>query len=644
MNDEGGKEREKSLSTFYGSSLYFQGLLLFVWVVAGIGLRFTQLEKKSPWADEFSTMVFSLGNSFRTVPLDQAIPLNVLLEPLQPAFTNTGLIASAQSVIHHLLGESNHPPVYFVLANLWMHLFPPAGEYVSLWVVRSLPALFGVLSIPAIYGFSRLAFRSRLIGQLSAAVMAISPYGIYLAQEARHYTLAILLVIASLSCLIVAVRCIDQRQSMPAWVALIWVALNSLGIAVHYFFSFTLCAEGIVLLALIWHQNYKRNRFSETDKENNSPSPFLPLKTLFVVAAGTLAGCLVWLPVWQSSSDDGGLTEWIYSGARVGLAWISPLFQALAAWVTMLLLLPVESPVLSVAVVSGAAMLMFIFWATPILWRGFKTQLTMPANRTVTAILTGLILSVIAVFFIMTYGFGIDLTRGARYHFVYFPAAITLFGASLAACWETSQPNSREKGEIQQSSIPLPFRWPSLAPFKILAGSKIAVLLILLVGFLSGLTVATNLGYQKYYRPDLLVPIITQASQSYETKSKSPFNQSQADAKSVVLIATTHQTHVQTGEMMGLAWEFKRLAGLNSQANIQFLLAHQKKPACEGKICPAAKTLQKTLENFSVVDLWLVNFKVPPNLNPQNCNLDTRKFSPIDGYNYQLYHCRFNKS
>ncbi|MBD2040802.1 glycosyltransferase family 39 protein [Microcoleus sp. FACHB-672] len=640
MKDEGGKQRGKSISTFHGSSLYFQGLLLLVWVAAGTGLRFTQLDRKSPWTDEFSTMVFSLGNSFRTVPLDQAIPLNVLLEPLQPAFTNTGLITSVQNVIHHLLGESNHPPVYFILANLWMHLFPPAGEYVSLWVVRGLPALLGVLSIPAIYGFSRLAFRSRLIGQLSAAVMAISPYGIYLAQEARHYTLAILLVIASLSCLIIAVQCIDQHRSMPVWGAFIWVAVNSLGIAVHYFFSFTLCAEGTVLLALILHQNRKRTRIPEIDQENNLPPPFLPLKTLFAVAAGTLAGCLVWLPVWQSSSDDGGLTEWIYSGARVGLAWISPLFQALAAWVTMLLLLPVESPVLSVAVVSGAVMLIFIFWASPILWRGFKNQLTTPANRTVTAVLAGLVLSVIALFFIITYGFGIDLTRGARYHFVYFPAVIALLGVSLAACWETSQPRNGEKGEIRQSSIPISFSWRSLASFKIFAGGKIAVVLILLVGFLSGLTVAINLGYQKYYRPDLLVPIIQQA---YQTKRETTISKGKSDTKTVVLIATTHQNHVQTGEMMGLAWELKRLADLNSQANIQFLLAHQKKPDCKGEMCLAAKTLQKTLKTFSSADLWLVNFKVPANLNPQNCTLDARKLPPVDGYNYQLYHCRSTK-
>jgi len=37
---------------------------------------------KTSLTDEFATLVFSLGNSFRTVPLEQAITLNTLLMPL----------------------------------------------------------------------------------------------------------------------------------------------------------------------------------------------------------------------------------------------------------------------------------------------------------------------------------------------------------------------------------------------------------------------------------------------------------------------------------------------------------------------------------------------------------------------------------
>ena len=38
----------------------------------------TGIVAKPPWNDEFATVVFSLGNSFRTVPINQAIALDVL--------------------------------------------------------------------------------------------------------------------------------------------------------------------------------------------------------------------------------------------------------------------------------------------------------------------------------------------------------------------------------------------------------------------------------------------------------------------------------------------------------------------------------------------------------------------------------------
>ena len=216
----------------------------------GISLRFTQLAAKPPWTDEFSTIVFSLGNSFRTVPLDRVIAIDVLLQPLQP---KPG--AGITDVVRHLLTESNHPPLYFMLAHWWMRLWLPNPEgFASVWAARALPALFGALSIPAIYGLGWLAFRSRLVGQMAAAMIAVSPYGIFLAQEARHYTLAILWVTASLCCLAIATRHIKLRTPLPSQVTVSWIGINFLGISTHYFFSITLCAEALWLIVLSWRQ------------------------------------------------------------------------------------------------------------------------------------------------------------------------------------------------------------------------------------------------------------------------------------------------------------------------------------------------------------------------------------------------------
>src|SRR6476469_8429357 len=117
-------------------------LLLLLWLAIGIGLRLTNLAAKPPWTDEFSTLVFSLGTGYESVPLDKAIALDVLLTPVQP---NPAI--GVGDVIHMILTKDNHPPLYFALAHLWMNLFPTVNGLVSLWGARSLPALLGAASI-----------------------------------------------------------------------------------------------------------------------------------------------------------------------------------------------------------------------------------------------------------------------------------------------------------------------------------------------------------------------------------------------------------------------------------------------------------------------------------------------------------------
>ncbi|MEH2250364.1 glycosyltransferase family 39 protein [Nostoc sp.] len=559
------------------------GLLLnLIWLIIGISLRLTNLTAKPPWTDEFSTLVFSLGNTFLSVPLDQAIAPDILLQPLQP-----NAAASIGDVIHNLVTQDNHPPLYFVLAYLWMKLFPSEGGLVSLFAARSLPALIGAASIPCTYVLAKVAFRSPLVGHLAAAMMAVSPYGVFLAQEARHYSLAVLWVTASLTCLVIATRHIQNRTPLPIWIALFWVGINALGVATHYFFSLTLCTEAVVLIFLAWLQLQTSSKFSLFF------SP--PWRRIYAVATGTFVAGLIWLPIFLENRNRGNLTEWI-QGSRVGLDWFSPIFQALGTWITMISLLPVESPQLLVIILSGLVMLIFFIWAVPILVRGIKIQLQQPESRIMIQLFIGVAISAIALFFIFTYFLGIDLTRGARYNFVYFPAVIVLLGASLAVCWHPPK------------GIKSIGRWG-------INGKKV-VMLIWLMGFVSAVTVFCNLGYQKYYRPDLFVQLIQQISPV------------------PVLIATTHKTYVHTGEMMGVAREFK-LA--NSPQNPQFLLAHQDQNPNTSTIA-LENTLKKLPRPF---DLWLVNFHAPVVETIQTCVMsDTQSLPRVNGYEYELYHCQ----
>jgi len=108
-----------------------------------------------PWTDEFSTLVFSLGNSFRVVPLsERSLLMSLATAATQPkGWDNTGR--------QHLLTESNHPPLYFMLAHWWMQLWSPDSiGLASVWAARSLSALVrhpSQLSTECLF-----AFRSRV--------------------------------------------------------------------------------------------------------------------------------------------------------------------------------------------------------------------------------------------------------------------------------------------------------------------------------------------------------------------------------------------------------------------------------------------------------------------------------------------------
>jgi uncharacterized membrane protein len=578
---------------------WLHGLLLLLWTLLGLGLRFTNLAEKPLWTDEFSTIVFSLGNSFLSVPIDQAISVETLLQPLQPT-----LDADVTTVVKTLFRESNHPPLYFVLTHFWLKLFPTdANGLVSAWSARSLPALIGAVSIPATFGLGWLAFRSRVVAQVAAALMAVSPFGIYLAQEARHYTLPIVEILISLCCLMIAAYKLRNRAIVPLGVCFAWIVINGLGIATHYFFAFTLGAEAIVIVSLGLVQSWQ---------ERGIWYPSLHWRRIWFVAIGTAISGLVWWPVLQNIQE-GELTRWIYHGDRLGLAWLDPIGQAIAGWITMLYLLPIQINTKSLETLSGFTLVLLVLWTLPKLYRGLKVQHLQRESRLGVLVLSVFVAGAIALFFSITYIFSADLTSAFRYNFVYFPGAITLIGAGLASSWDVALRIA------QAPAIDIP---PALLNLLRVSNRK-AVVLIWLLSLVGALTVLTNLGYQKTHRPDLVAEAI--------------YQQIQAEPESDVLVAIPHQTHGQTGRLMGIALDLQQRDPIRKPL---FLLDHETQNPRS-----VVNTLRRTLNGLSrPLDLWLINFQTisqqPLNslLEQQDCFSEGKPRS-VDGYRYQLFHC-----
>ncbi len=563
--------------------------LLLSWLVIGIALRFANLDAKPASSIEIATIGFSLGNGFAQIPLEKIVSESILLSPLRLDTTlNYG------DVINRLMTQSTHPPLYFWLNHWWIKLFVGDGELVSLKVARSLSAILGSLAIPAIFNLSWVAFRSKLIAHLAAALMAVSPYGIYLAQEARHYTLTVLWIIISVTCVIVATHCINRHTRLPIWICCLWILVNSLGMATHYFFSLALGAEALVIIVLY---------FSDFNKKNKKPFSFNHWWRIIAVGLGTLAGCLVWLPLARGVSDN-QLTDWIQTSYDFGHIW-QPILRLIVWLITMVMLLPVENTSSIVVIFSATVILLSLIWLVPALIRGYRSSLQTEFSQPLT-ILINYWLGAILLYLLIIYGLGKDISLAVRYHFVYFPIVIVVTAVALANLWQTVLIKTKHD-------------WLSNS------GKKVAVVMILM-GLFGSLTVVGNYGFQKSRHSDALADHII-------TTSTVPS-----------IVATTYETSSQLRELIALALSFKRV---NSQTKTvsdkltisnQFLLIRQINNTEDNNFATLSKII---LSQPKPLDLWGVNLKVAPeNLSQLNCIEDNKSKLSDSGYKNRLYHCR----
>jgi uncharacterized membrane protein len=549
---------------------------LLIWLILGALLRFSNLASKPPWADEWATLVFSLGNSFLTIPVEKIITLDALMQPLQLRET-----IAVGDVIHNLLNESTHPPIYFVLTHLWLKLFSTQSGLVSVFLARSLSVIFGIISIPSIFFLAIFIADSWLCGQIAAALMAFSPYGVYLAQETRHYTLAIVLIIASLACLFKVIKCLERKQVIPRKIILFWIVINSLGVATHYFVVLTLVTEILVLLG--WLINDLKNRVFSFKASS-------PWRSISIAILGTITGCSVWIWTWLHIPDN-QLTDWTKHGSPLGSEFLEPLGRISGWIVTMMMLLPIESTPIWVTVISVITVLSALFW---LLKSGFQFWKKTPENLLKKVIGKYVGFAILLVLSLAYFG-DRDLTLAARFQFFYFPGIIILVAAVLTYCWE-----QRKTQKVSN-----------------------LVIMTLAIAFLGSLTVVNDYGYQKPDRPDLVTPVIREAQQQQPNIP--------------ILIATVHKTHEQTGEMMGIAWEWLRQIEPEITPP-QFLLLHKTVHSNEER--EVTDNFRQQLANLPrPLNVWVVNFSAPTGLEEQNCTADLDYKRRVAGYRYRLFHC-----
>jgi uncharacterized membrane protein len=370
--------------------------IALLWIVAvGLGLRLLCLDLKPLWVDEVITSIFGLGLGFDAIPTEQVIPLAAL-----PLLFQFNAAADCPAIAHHLATQSTHPPLFFCLLHTWLGWLPQASLAVA---TRSFAVLWGGVGIVALYGLNRVGF-SRSAALTGAALMALSPFAVYLSQEARHYTLPMALLTLALTAQVQIHHDLRRKCHRP-WLWGLWGMVSCGAIYSHYFCALAVMAQGVTLVL-----------FLGRDRPPITLGQLGRNLLLFALPFGVF---LPWLPVLFQHFNS-PKTGWLSPPA--GLA---PLGQTLVGWIVMLFVPPIEGQPRSLQIGLGLLTLVLVgvlIRQTIQGWRRLGPSVTRFTLTSVVAI-------VVAEYFLLIYGLGKDISIAPRYHFVYFPAVCALLGA-----------------------------------------------------------------------------------------------------------------------------------------------------------------------------------------------------------------------
>jgi mannosyltransferase len=144
---------------------------------------------------------------------------------------------SLAGMVSRLNASETSPPLYFLLAWVWAHVFGYGPG-----AVRSLSALAGVATVPVAYA-AAARFCTRRVGVVVAALTACSPLLVWYSQEARSYSLMVLFTTIAL----LAFAHLRERPSR-GW-AIAWGIAAVLAIWTHYYAALAIGAQWVWLLA-----------------------------------------------------------------------------------------------------------------------------------------------------------------------------------------------------------------------------------------------------------------------------------------------------------------------------------------------------------------------------------------------------------
>lgn len=231
MESTENRDRLNSQNTALNKWLRF---LIIVILVMGIFFRFSNLGGKVYWIDEAYTSLRISGyteSEFIEQVADGQIREIQYLQKYQRINSEKTVYDTVKGLA---LEEPQLSPLYFIATRFWVQLF---GD--SIAVTRSMSAVFSLLALPCMYWLCLELFESSLTAWLGVSLLAVSPFQIVYAQEARPYSLFVLVILLSGAALLRAMR----LKTNSSWA--IYAATVALGFYSHLLFALVVLGHGI---------------------------------------------------------------------------------------------------------------------------------------------------------------------------------------------------------------------------------------------------------------------------------------------------------------------------------------------------------------------------------------------------------------
>ena len=213
----------------YKNPLY---LAILTVLIIGIFFRFINLDKKAYWGDEAFTSLQIAGYTASELEREffngQVISVKDLQE-YQNINPNKNLGYTIKA-----LSKDVHPPLYYILLKFWASCF---GSSVA--AIRGFSAVISLLVFPSIYWLCRELFKSPAVGWIAIGLIAVSPFHLLYAQEARMYSLWTVTILLSSAALLAAIR----LKTKLSWG--IYAASLAIGLYSFLFTGFVAIGHGI---------------------------------------------------------------------------------------------------------------------------------------------------------------------------------------------------------------------------------------------------------------------------------------------------------------------------------------------------------------------------------------------------------------